>query len=152
MNIVAADPHARVLSEDEVMALLREPLVLHLGVVDDKGWPLVHPVWHVFEDGVFRLGVTKTSVKARRLRAEPRAYFTVDTGSGPGGTRGVRGRASVRVVDGDVGLAVDLTRKQLLKYMGTDAGPLAEELLTWAREGNTSVVELTPLRFAAFSY
>jgi hypothetical protein len=50
MDIVAADPHARVLSEDEVMAL--------------------------------RLGVTKTSVKARRLRAEQRAYFTVDTGSG----------------------------------------------------------------------
>jgi hypothetical protein len=36
--------------------------------------------------------------------------------------------------------------------MGTAQGPLADELLRWAREGNTSVVELTPLRFAAFSY
>lgn len=152
MNIVAADPHARVLSEEEIVALLREPLVLHLGVVDGKGWPLVHPVWHVFEDGVFRLGVTKTSVKAQRLRAEQRAYFVVDTGAGPGGARGVRGRASARVIDGDARLAVDVTRKQLLKYLGTEQGPLAEELLKWAHEGNTSVVELTPLRFAAFRY
>ena len=76
----------------------------------------------------------------------------MDTGSGPGGTRGVRGRAAARVIDGDVGPAVDLTRKRLLKYMGTDTGPLAEELLTWAHDGATSVVELTPVRFAAFSY
>jgi hypothetical protein len=152
VNIVAADPHARVLSEDEILALLREPLVLHLGVVDGAGWPLVHPVWHLFENGVFRLGVTKTSVKAQRLRVEPRAYFIVDTGAGPSGARGVRGRASARVIDGDVGLALEVTRKQLLKYMGTEQGPLADELLKWAREGNTSVVELTPLRFAAFSY
>jgi nitroimidazol reductase NimA-like FMN-containing flavoprotein (pyridoxamine 5'-phosphate oxidase superfamily) len=151
VNIVAADPHARVLSEEEIVALLQEPLVLRLGVVDAHGWPLVHPVWHLFEDGVFRLGVTKRSVKAQRLRAEQRAYFTVDT-TGPDGARGVRGRAGARVIDDDAGLAVEVTRKQLLKYMGTDRGPLADELLTWAREGNTSVVELAPLRFAAFRY
>jgi hypothetical protein len=152
VNIVAADPHARVLSEDEVSALLGEPIVLHLGMVDGTGWPLVHPVWHVFEDGVFRLAVEKTSHKATLLRANPHAYFTVDTGSAAGAARGVRGRANVRVIDGDVDRAVDVSRKELLKYTGTDKGPLAEEMLTWARGGDTSVVELTPLRFAAFGY
>lgn len=152
MNIVAADPMARVLSEQEVLALLAEPIPMRLGMVDGRGWPLVNPVWHVFEDGVFRLVVGKTSHKARLLRADPRAYFTVDTGAASGDARGVRGRASVRVIDGDVDLAVDVCRKGLLKYTGTDKDSQADEMLKWARDGGMSVVELTPLRFAAFRY
>jgi Pyridoxamine 5'-phosphate oxidase len=151
VNIVAADPKARVLSEDEVLALLEEPIFLRLGMVDEKGWPLVHPVWHVFEGGTFRLVVGKSSNKAKVLRANQRAYFTVDTGSGVH-ARGVRGRTRVRVIDGDVDLAVDVCRKELLKYTGTDKGSFAEEMLKWARSGDMSVVELTPLRFGAFSY
>src|SRR5262245_9293046 len=65
MKIVAADPYARVLTEDEVMALLREPIVMHLGMVDEKGWPVVNPVWHVFENGVFRIVIGTTSHKAK---------------------------------------------------------------------------------------
>jgi hypothetical protein len=152
VNIVAADPMARVLTESEVLALLEEPIPMRLGMVDGKGWPVVNPVWHVFEDEVFRLVVGATSHKAKLLRADGRAYFTVDTGGGSGDTRGVRGRAKVRVVDGDIGLALDVCRKALLKYTGTDKGSTADEMLKWAREGSMSVLELTPLRFAAFSY
>jgi hypothetical protein len=152
MNIVAADPHARVLSESEVLTLLREPVLMRLGMVDGKGWPLVNPVWHVFEDGVFRLIVGTDSTKATRLRADGRAYFTVDTGAASGAARGVRGRATARVIDGNVDLAVDVCRKELVKYTGSDEGPHAEELLKWSRSGEMSVVELTPLRFAAFGY
>lgn len=150
MNIVAADPKARALSEDEVVALLAEPLLMRLGVIDKGGWPLVHPVWHVFEGGIFRLLVEKASVKARVLRATPRAYFTVDTASG-GQARGVRGRASARVID-DAALAVDVCRRELVKYTGTAEGAFAEEMLGAARAGAMSVIELTPLRFAAFGY
>ncbi|MGH7309244.1 MAG: pyridoxamine 5'-phosphate oxidase family protein [Candidatus Rokuibacteriota bacterium] len=152
MNIVAADPHARVLSEDEVVALLGEPIVMHLGMVDEKGWPVVNPVWHVFENGVFHLAIGKTSHKAKVLRATPRAYFAVDRGGAPGSTRGVRGRASVRIVDGDVDRAVDVCRKELIKYTSTDKGAYAEEMLTWARGGDMSIVELTPSQYRAFSY
>ena len=151
MNIVAVDPHARVLSQEEVVALLQEPLLLRLGMVDEGGWPLVHPVWHLFEGGVFRLLVGRMSHKAKVLRANQRAYFTVDTTAGEH-ARGVRGRANVRVVDGDVGQAVDVCRKELLKYTRTDTGSFAEEMLKWAGSGDMSVVELTPLRFGAFRY
>jgi hypothetical protein len=151
MNIVAADPKARVLSEGEVLALLGEPIFLRLGMVDEDGWPLVHPVWHLFEGGVFRLVVGKTSHKANVLRANRRAYFTVDTGSGVH-ARGVRGRATVRVIDDDVNLTIDVCRKELLRYTGTDQGAFAQEMLKWAGSGEMSVVELTPLRFGAFGY
>lgn len=151
MNIVSADPHARVLTEDEVVALLREPIVMHLGMVDDAGWPVVNPVWHLFEEEVFRLVVGRTSHKAKCLGATGRAYFTVDKGGVAGDTRGVRGRADVRVVD-DVARAVDVTRKGLLKYTGTDEGAYAEEMLKWARDGELSVIELVPAQFRAFAY
>jgi hypothetical protein len=152
MKIVAADPQARVLSESEVVGLLGEPIPMRLGMVDGQGWPLVHPVWHVFEGGIFRVAVGKTSHKANVLRATQRAYFAVDTGGAYGETRGVRGRANVRVIDGDVNLALDVTRKGLLKYTGTDKDSHAEEMLKWARDGDMSVIELTPLRFGAFAY
>jgi len=87
-----------------------------------------------------------------RTNSGARAYFTVDTGGNNSDTRGVRGRARVRIIDGDIGLAIDVTRKALVKYMGTDTGPYADEMLKWARDGGMSVVELTPLRFGAFGY
>ena len=76
----------------------------------------------------------------------------MDTGGSTVETRGVRGRAAVRVIDGEVALAVDVCRRALLKYTGTDTGPYAERMLTWAREGGMSVVELTPSVFRAFRY
>ena len=152
MKIVSVDSQARILAEEEVLALLREPIVMRLGMVDEKGWPLVIPVWHVYEHDVFRIAVGSTSHKANVLRKNQRAYFTVDTGGSSGDTRGVRGRANVRIIDGDAKLAVEVTRKGLAKYTGTDEGPHADEMLKWAREGGMSVIELTPLRFGAFSY
>ena len=108
MKITAVDPQARVLSEQEVLALLREPILMRLGMVDGHGWPVVMPVWHVFEDDVFRIAAGSTSHKAKVLRENQRAYFTVDTCGNSRDTRGVRGRASVRVIDGDVPLVVDV--------------------------------------------
>lgn len=152
MNIVAADPTARVLTEEEVVRLLAEPIPMRVGMVDAEGWPLVHPVWHLFEDDLFRVAVGKGSRKAAVLRATPRAYFDIDVVDAGGGVRGVRGRANVRVIDGDVGLSVDVTRKGLLKYTGTDTGAFAAEMLKWAHDGDMAVIELTPVRFGAFAY
>lgn len=152
MNIVAVDPQAGALSEDEVLTLLREPVPMRLGMVDAQGWPLVVPVWHLFEDGLFRVAAGTTSHKVLLLRANDRAYFTVDSGGTFGDTRGVRGRARARVIDGDVELAVDVARKGLLKYTGTDKDSNADEMLKLARGGGIAVIELTPLRFGAFRY
>jgi hypothetical protein len=106
----------------------------------------------VFEQGVFRVAVGKTSHKAKVLQATLRAYFAVDRGSSNGDAQGVRGRAGVRIIDDDVDLAVDVCRKALLKYTGTDKDSYANEMLKWARDGSMSVVELTPSQFRAFSY
>ena len=151
MNIVAVDPQARVLSEGEILALLKEPIPMRLSMVDGHGWPLVMRVACLRGRRLSRRS-RKEFPQGQVLRANPRAYFTVDTGGAHEQTRGVRGRATVRIVDGDIGLAVDISRTGLLKYMGTDSDSYADEMLKWARDGEMSVVELTPLRFGAFSY
>jgi nitroimidazol reductase NimA-like FMN-containing flavoprotein (pyridoxamine 5'-phosphate oxidase superfamily) len=150
MKIVAADPRAAVLSEDQLLALFTQPVVMHLGIVDGKGWPVVNPVWFVYEHGVFRLVIGRTSHKAKVLRANPRAYFCVDTAGED--TRGVRGRARVLMLEGDRELAVDVARKALLKYTGTDTDEYAQEMLGWARDGQMTVVELATAEFRAFQY
>src|SRR5262249_10842219 len=123
MRIASVDPQARVLSEEEVWALLREPILMRLGMVDGTGWPLVMPVWHVYEAGVFRVAAGNTSHKASVLRKNPRAYFTVDTGGDYGETRGGRGRASVRGIDRDGEPGVAVTRKGVPEYTRTGTGP-----------------------------
>jgi hypothetical protein len=89
----------------------------------EKAGPSSCPSGTYFERGVFRIATGTTSHKANVLRVNQRAYFTVDTGGNYGDTRGVRGPATVRIIDGDVGLAIDVARKGLLKYTGTDKGP-----------------------------
>src|SRR4029450_2891154 len=83
--------------EDEILALLREPIPMRLGMVDGKGWPIVIHVWAVFVRGVFRMAAGTTAHKANVLRANERAYFTVDTGGNYGDSRGVRGPATVQI-------------------------------------------------------
>src|SRR5262245_56224988 len=122
---------------------------MRLGIVDGKGWPVVTPVWHVYERGIFRIATGTTSHKANVLRANQRAYFTVDTGGNYGDARGVRGPATARIIDGDVGLAIDVARKGLLKYTGTDKGSYADEMLKWANEGGLSVAGRTPVGLGA---
>ena len=39
-----------------------------------------------------------------------------------------------------------------MRYTGTDSDEYAREMLTWARDGDMAVVELTPSVFRAFSY
>src|SRR5438445_7129743 len=64
-----------------------------------------------------------------RMNSGARAYFTVDIGGNNSDTRRVRGRARVRIIDGDIGLAIDVTSKELVKYKGTETGQDAAKML-----------------------
>lgn len=108
------------------------------------------PVWAVYRDGKLLTTVEAGSRKTRCFEADSRAYFTIDH-SGEDGTFGVRGRAHAKVIN-DQALAIELTKESLQKYLGTLESPMAEALLKDAQAGETAVVELTPLKFAAWSY
>lgn len=86
---------SRLLTEAEVRDILQQPLLMRLAFLDEDGWPAVAPVWFLFEKDRLWTTVARGSRKERRLLADQRVYFTIDT-SGAQGTYGVRGRAQAR--------------------------------------------------------
>ncbi|MBN9415331.1 MAG: pyridoxamine 5'-phosphate oxidase family protein [Candidatus Eremiobacteraeota bacterium] len=150
MNIVKADSMTELLGEEQVRVILSEPLLMRLAYEDAEGWPVVQPVWFIFQDGQLLTTVEKGSRKAVRLQADNRCYFTIDT-SGEGGTYGVRGRAHVSQST-DQHLAERILRASLRKYLGSEEGPTAEALLQDIAEGNLVVLHLQPVKYAAWKY
>jgi hypothetical protein len=150
MHIVPADPAGRALTEAELRAFLTEPHNLRLGMVSEDGWPIVHPVWFWFEDEKLWTTIARDSLKARLIERSPKTYFTIDT-DGPKDIRGVRGKAQARIHD-DIPRTVDIATKQLIKYLGSTEGWMAELLLKDAAEGQTRTLELTPLKYVAWTY
>lgn len=150
MKIVKADSMTELLSEEEVHEILAEPLLMRLGYGDAEGWPVVQPVWFVFENDRLVTTVEKGTRKAVRLQADPRCYFTIDS-SGPGGTYGVRGRARAQLSE-DQALAERVLRASLRKYLGSEEGPTAEALLQDAAGGELVTLQLEAVKFAAWRY
>lgn len=150
MKIVKADSMTQLLSQEEVLEILAEPLLMRLAYLDEESWPVAQPVWFLLYQGRLVTTVEKGTRKARRLKADNRCYFTIDT-SGPQGTYGVRGRAHAHLSD-DQSLAERILRASLRKYLGSEEGPTAEGLLQDAAEGNLVTVQVEPVKFAAWRY
>lgn len=150
MNISAADQDTRLLTQAEVIELLQTPELLRLGFVDSAGWPVVHPVWFLFEGDRLWTTIGTDSLKARRLREDGRAYFTIDS-QAEGNIRGVRGRARATVRE-DRERTIELQRALLQKYLGSEEGPIAEALMRDAQDGSSAVLELEPVKYLAWGY
>ena len=148
MKFVLADRLARQLSTKEVDLLLSKPNILRLAVVDEcDGLPIVHPVWYVYRNDRFLVATDRDGIKARSLRRNQNAYFLVDTDSRP--LRGVRGRGTAKVID-DAAYARQVTRENVLKYLGTTRTKTAKKIL--AMGATSSVIEITPVYMATWKF
>jgi hypothetical protein len=85
------EPPATPETIDQFLASAR---ILHLGVTEPDGTPLVHPVWYTWERDVLLLHMGTTSRKRRAIDRQPTVYFTIEV---PDGTVGVRGKATARI-------------------------------------------------------
>ncbi len=141
IRITRADPWHRAMTEKETLEFLREPLLLRIGMVDADGYPMVHPVWFVYEDEKFLIVSERSSKKAGVAKKNGRVYFVVDKVTEETGSCGVRGKADARIID-DPAYVLELARKQLLRYTGSLAGDLAEKMMESAKD--MVVIELRP--------
>jgi nitroimidazol reductase NimA-like FMN-containing flavoprotein (pyridoxamine 5'-phosphate oxidase superfamily) len=149
LKLVLADPHARPLSQREVVRLLARPNILRLAYIDDDGGPVVHPVWYYFSKGRFFVATDVSGAKARALRKNPVVYFLVDESPKGGPTRGVRGKGTAKVVD-DAGYATRVTRRNVKKYFGTLTSRAAKMVLEMGPD--SCVLEITPSYMAAWKF
>ena len=150
MRFVPADGAARPLGKAEMAELLEQPNIMRIAVIDFRdGTPLVHPVWHYFEGNKFFVAVDRDGTKAQSLRKNPSVYFLVDVDPEDGPPRGVRGKGTAKVVD-DPEYATEVTRRNILRYIGSLEGKAAQKLLKVGK--SSSVVEITPSYMASWKF
>lgn len=148
MKITAADRYAGLMDEKQMIDFLeREKVMMRLGMVDEDGYPMVHPVWFAYEDGSLWAVVERTSRKARVLRKNTKVYFTIDKSAYP--PKGVRGRGSALLIEDD-SLALKVTKKHLLKYHGTIDDDYARGFLDSPHE--LVIVKVSPIYLATWDY
>src|SRR5262245_6602334 len=137
MKYRAADPEFPPMEENEIKELLNQPIYLRMAMINERdGTPLVHPIWYYYEDEKFFAVSNKTGVKIRSLMKNPEVYFLVDISD-----RGVRGRASAKVID-DPEYAKNITSRNLVRYFGSADNPESKERVELAKK--YSVIEITP--------
>ncbi|GIU70723.1 MAG: hypothetical protein KatS3mg003_0202 [Candidatus Nitrosocaldaceae archaeon] len=145
MKIIQADQWYRAMNEEEIIKFLEKPLLMRIGFIDKDGYPIVHPVWFLYKNGKFIVLSHRNSKKVKRLRENPKVYFTIDIEK----PTGVRGK-------GDAELLVDeeQTRKimsEMLKKYGIDeSSEIANQLMDEARE--SVIINIKPKFLATWIY
>jgi general stress protein 26 len=94
----AHSKYGKPLTEQETTYFLTNGrLNIHLGTLDEKGEPNIHPAWYYFDPSKDRLyvGTCKNSKIARNLRKIGTVFFCIDDPNPP--YKGVRGKATVSI-------------------------------------------------------
>lgn len=138
------------MTEPELASFLDRPNMMRIAFINEAdGHPVVHPVWYYYEKGKFFVAVDREGRKARSIRKNRSIYFLIDSDPADGPPLGVRGRATATVVD-DQAYATSVTRRNILRYIGSLEGKTAQKLLKIG--GESCVLELTPIYVATWKF
>ncbi len=143
MKIIKADPWYKAMSKEEVNEFLNKPLILRLGIIDNDGYPIVHPVWFIYKDESIFILSNKNSKKVRLLSYNKKVYFTIDIDK----PIGVRGKGDAELIEGD---KIELMREMLIKYNIDLNSNLAKSLLEEAID--SVIIKIKPRFMATWIY
>jgi uncharacterized pyridoxamine 5'-phosphate oxidase family protein len=153
MKIINASPgFGKSLTEQEIIDFLaNNKLNVHLGTIDNKGYPNVHPTWYYFDSTNNKLYVEthKSSKKIDNLREDKNIYFCIDDPSPP--VRGVKGRGVCRIHD-NVIYNIPIAEKIYTKYLGSMEHPIAQRLISFVKSGDGVILEISPVFFSTWNY
>ena len=140
------------LSEQEITDFLTESILnIHLGTLDDKGHPNVHPAWSYYNpmNGKLYSETSKYAKKTNNLRKNKNVYFCIDKPNPP--YKGVRGKGIANIYE-DISFNLPIAEKILIKYLGTLEHPMSKSLIHAQKEGQSVVLEITPQYFSTWDY
>lgn len=150
LKFTLADKMAKPLEEEEMMALLDQPNIFRIAMIDIRdGAPLVHPVWYHYKDGKFYVAIDTNGVKAKSLRKNPRVYFLIDVKPIDSPPLGIRGKGIAKVID-DSDYATKVTTQHVLRYRGQMEDIVSQKLIELGKK--SSVIEITPLYMATWKF
>jgi PPOX class probable F420-dependent enzyme len=123
----------RGLSVDELGGLLDEQHLATLATVRKDGTILLSPLWYVWEDGGFTLGMAAGDGKLKHLEREPRVTIVVAEDAFP--YRGFEVRGIARTLDVQYGPEI---RRIATRYVGPAAADFYDD------ERGGTVVRIEP--------
>jgi general stress protein 26 len=153
LKIFNASPGFGVqLNEQEIKDFLTKSVLnVHLGTVDSRGDPNVHPAWYYYNTSNGRLYVetSKSAKKTDNLRKNKNVYFCIDNPNPP--YKGVRGKGTVDIHE-DIGFNLPIAEKILVRYLGTLEHPMSKSLIEAQKGGQSVMLEITPQYFSTWDY
>ena len=155
MRILNASPEfGSQLTEAEVKHFLgNNKLNIHIGTVDNKGDPNIHPTWYYYDDSTNKLYIetSKYSKKIANLGLKRNniVYYCIDDPNPP--YKGVRGKGKAKIYE-DVNYNVPIAEKIMVKYLGSLAHPMAAALMSRVRDGDSVILEVSPNYYSTWDY
>src|SRR5919109_2404109 len=141
-----------VLSEQEVKNFLTDNKYnIHLGTIDEKGFPNIHPTWYYFEasNHKFYVETSKHSKKVSNIRKNEGMYFCVDDPQPP--YKGVRGKGTARIHE-NIDHNIPIAEKIMTRYLESIEHPMARALLNAVKKGESVILEISPDYYSTWDY
>jgi len=138
------------LTEQEIKDFLtNSKLNVHLGTIDEKQEPNIHPAWYYFDSINNKLFIetSKSSKKMSNIKKNNTVYFCIDEPNIP--YKGVRGKGDVKIHE-DIDYNVPIAEKIITKYLGDLEHPVAKLLLSHIKNGDSAILEITPDYFSTW--
>jgi nitroimidazol reductase NimA-like FMN-containing flavoprotein (pyridoxamine 5'-phosphate oxidase superfamily) len=130
MKVVNATYEIPGMTREEVEKFLESKLNLQIATIDEKGEPNIQPVWFYYDKDGGKLLITtsKSAKKAQNLRRKPAVYFSIDHENYDENIppRGVKGKGTATIVEGDPNRIVPQADRISMKYLGTLDHPVAK--------------------------
>jgi general stress protein 26 len=155
MKIFNASPgFGAPLTEDEVrnfLAAADSKLNIHLGTVDVKGEPNIHPTWYYFDgtNNRFYIETSKKSMKTENLNRNNTVYYCVDDPNPP--YKGVRGKGKVKIHEDD-NHNIPIAEQIMVKFLGSLEHPMAKSLISNVKKGDSVILEIHPSYYSTWDY
>jgi len=153
MRILNASPgFGAELTEEEIKNFLgNSKLNIHIGTIDNKGDPNIHPTWYYFDatNSRFYIETSKSSKKIENLNTKNIVYYCVDNPNPP--YKGVRGKGKVKIHE-DINHNIPIAEKIMVRYLGSLAHPMATSLMSSVKDGNSVILEITPSYYSTWDY
>ena len=145
-RIINASPKfGKSLTEQEINDFLTSSkLNIHLGTIDDNGYPNIHPTWYYFNYANKKIYIetSKVSKKIDNLRKNNNLYFCIDDPNPP--YKGVKGRGICRI-HYDINHNIQIAEKIMTIYLGSTQHPMAQKLMSFVKNGGSVIIEIKPI-------
>lgn len=124
-------------------------LLIHVGLIDEKGEPNVIHLAYYFDDisNKIYINTLKATKKVHNLRKNSLIAYCIDDPKFP--FKRVRGKARVKIHE-DVDHNIPIAKKFIMKSIGSLDHPIAKWLLTQIENGDEVILEITPSYYSTW--